>query len=53
MRTTCHEFRPKEEVENDKEDIVIEKEELIKKKDMENKEIMTKKDDKKTFKRTM
>ena len=32
---TCHENTSKEEVENYKEDIVIEKEELIKKKDME------------------
>ena len=52
-KSTCHECSSKEEVENYKEDIDIEKEELIKKKDMENKEIMTKQDDKKTFKRTM
>ena len=51
--STCHECTSKEEVENDKEDIVIEKEELIKKKDMENKELMKKQDDKKTVKRTM
>ena len=43
--STCHECTSKEEVENYKEDIVIEKEEVIKKKDMENKEIMRKQDD--------
>ena len=37
--STCHECTSKDEVGNLKEDIVVEKEELIMKKEMENKEI--------------
>ena len=40
--STCHECTLEDEVWNYKEDFVVEKEELIKKKDMENKEIMRK-----------
>ena len=39
-KSTCHECLSKDEVERYKEDIVVEKEEKIIKKDMENKEIM-------------
>ena len=42
-KSTCHEWTSKDEVENYKEDIVVEKEELIMKKEMENKEILRKK----------
>ena len=41
-KSTCHEWTSKDEVENYKEDIVVEKEELIMKKEMENKEILRK-----------
>ena len=37
---TCHECTPKDYVETYKNNIVVEKEELIKKKDIENKEMM-------------
>ena len=37
--STCHECTSTYEVENDKEDIVVEKEELIMKKEKENREI--------------
>ena len=39
-KSTCHELTSKGEVEHYKECIVVEKEELIIKKDMENKEII-------------
>ena len=39
-KSTCPECTLKDEVYNDKEDIVFKKEESIMKKDMENKEIM-------------
>ena len=42
-QSTCHEYTPTDEVESYKEDIVVEKEELIMKKDMKNKEIIRKK----------
>ena len=38
FESTCHECTLKDEVENYKEDVVFEKEELIMKKDMKNKE---------------
>ena len=38
--STCQEFTSKDEVESYREDIVVEKEELIEQKDMENKDIM-------------
>ena len=40
LLANCHEFQDK--VENYKEDIVVEKEELVMKKDLKNKEIKTK-----------
>ena len=40
--STCHKWSSKNEVENDKEDIVVEEEELIMKKEMENREILRK-----------
>ena len=39
-KLTCHEFSAKYEVEIDKEDIFIEEDKLIIKKEMKNKEIM-------------
>ena len=42
-KSTCHELTSKDEVEKYKEDIVVEKEELIIKKEMENKEILREK----------
>ena len=39
-KLTCHEWTSKDKVEHYKEDIVVEKEELIMKKEMENKEIL-------------
>ena len=41
-KSTCNEWTPKDEGENYKENIVVEKEELFMKKDMENKEILRK-----------
>ena len=41
-RSTCHEMTSKDEVENYKKYIVVEKEEIVIKKVMENKEIMRK-----------
>ena len=43
FNSTCQEWTSKDEVENYKEDIVVEKEELIMKMDMENKKIMREK----------
>ena len=40
--STCHECTSKDQVEHYKEDIVVDKEELIIKKNMENKETMRK-----------
>ena len=40
--STCHECTSKDEFENYKEGIVVEKEDYIKKKDLENEEIMRK-----------
>ena len=42
FESTCHECTSKDEIENYKEDIVVEKDELITRKDLENKEIMRK-----------
>ena len=42
FESTCHEYTSKDEVGNYKEDIVVEKEEMIIKKDIENEEIMRK-----------
>ena len=42
-KSTCHEWTSKDELKNYKEDIVVEKEELIMKKEMENKEILREK----------
>ena len=39
-KSTCHEWTSRDKVENYKEDIIVEKEELIRKKEMENKEIL-------------
>ena len=41
-KSTCHEWISKDEVENYKEDIVVEKEELIMNKKVESKEILRK-----------
>ena len=41
-KSTCHECTSIDKVENHKEDIVVEKEEFIIKKDKENKEILRK-----------
>ena len=40
--STCHECTSKDQVENDKEDIVVENEELVIKKDVENRETIRK-----------
>ena len=42
--STCHECSAKDEVENGKEDSVVQKADLIMKKDMGNKEIMREKE---------
>ena len=39
-RLTCHEWTSKDKVENYKEDIIVEVEELIMKKEMKNKKIL-------------
>ena len=39
-KSTCHEWTSKDEVGNDKDDIVVEKEELIMTKEMETKKIL-------------
>ena len=42
-KSTCQEWTSKDDFENDKEDILVEKKEIFMKKQMENKEILRKK----------